>query len=85
MVTQEPRIRPMIGMILAFKRSVDTSLAGIPARVALIWRPIAPDDDEVTLEYEPPVYAGGEPVRFVDAKLRDLYRPSEHEPCSPGA
>ena len=77
MATQEPRIRPMIGMIVALKRTVDTSLAGIPARVALIWRPNAADDYEVTLEYTRPIFVDGEPVRFVDAKLSDLYRPSE--------
>ena len=71
-------LRPVLGMILAFKPSASANLADIPARVALIWPPNRAGDYPVTLEYAEPVEVEQELVRYVDAFTSELYRPEAH-------
>lgn len=76
-VTQE--LRPVLGMTLAFKASASATLAGIPARVVLMWPPTGADERPVTLEYPEPVEVEHEAVRYVDAYMSQLYRPDMDE------
>ena len=73
------------GMILAFKREASKELAGIPARVIVVWPRFPSGDYLVTLEYAEPVQLKHEHIRHIEAFASELYQVEATERARQGA
>ena len=65
-------VKPAPGMTLAFKTSVSSDLAGIPAHVVYVWPRFRSGNYLVTLEYPRPVKLGKEFITGIDAFASEL-------------
>ncbi len=68
-------VKPVVGMVVAFRPAGEADLANVPARVVAIWPRLRSGEYLVTLEYAQPIVWHHEVIQQVEAFMSELYEP----------
>ena len=68
-------LKPVLGMVVAFRPSAEADLADVPASVVAIWPRFRSGAYLVTLEYASPVACHYGVIHQVEAFMSELYQP----------
>ena len=67
-------VKPVLGMVVAFRPSAEADLADVPARVVAVWPRFRSGEYLVTLEYAPPIACHRGVVHQLEAFMSELYQ-----------